>query len=282
MALSLDEFIAKYDGDYVDVDGMFSSQCKDLFSAYNSEVVGNPNYVWGNANQLWDNAPSEYYTKESIPQKGDAVIFSIPPYGHVAIYIEGNTSSFTSFDQNFPIGSPCHLQNHSYKNIIGYLRPKDNQETDMLNEQEVREGMKAFLRDLLGYEPTENDLNGHIGFLRDKQKDGNNYALSEWIHDRAKEVKAKQNEECKIEIAQAPASTLYSSITSPHTDCGKIENELKSCEDANLKLVSKNQDYMDEVNRLNIALDETKSKSCEQYGIKELIGLAFKKLFHIK
>ena len=136
--MTLDTFIAKYDDKEVDWDAQYGNQCKDLFSAYNTEVVENPNYVWGNANELWDNAPSEYYSKEQDPQKGDVVIWSTSPYGHVAIFIEKKEGGFTSFDQNYPIGSPCHYQGHTFTNILGYLRPKgDNvcQECDKIRKE---------------------------------------------------------------------------------------------------------------------------------------------------
>lgn len=124
--MTFDDFIAKYDGKFVDIDAMYGAQCKDLFSAYNTKVVGCPFYIYGNANQLFDAAPDEYYEKLTAnPQKGDVVIWNIGDYGHVAIFVSQlSADTFQSFDQNFPIGSPCHVQGHTYKNIIGYLRPK--------------------------------------------------------------------------------------------------------------------------------------------------------------
>lgn len=129
--MTLDQFISKYNGKYVDVDGAYGAQCKDLFSRYNKDVVGNPNYIFGNAHQLFDAAPTSVYEKikntpSGIPRKGDIIIWNegIGKYGHVGIFIEGNVNRFTSFDQNFPIGSPCHIQAHSYKAVTGWLRAK--------------------------------------------------------------------------------------------------------------------------------------------------------------
>lgn len=128
--MSVDEFFNKYNGRYIDYDGSYGYQCKDLFSAYNEEVVGNPGYVKGNARNIYHNAPSQYYNKVSSPQKGDVVVWNIGPYGHIAIYNKKNIIGFTSFDQNMPGGSPCHFQWHTFSGIIGYLRPKLNNKED--------------------------------------------------------------------------------------------------------------------------------------------------------
>ena len=37
---------------------------------------------------------------------------------------EVNKTSFTSFDQNWPTGSPSHKQLHDYNGVVGWLRPK--------------------------------------------------------------------------------------------------------------------------------------------------------------
>lgn len=127
----VDKFTRDWDGKYDDFDGAYGAQCKDLFSRFNRDVVGNPNYISGNAYQLFDAAPSSVYEKikntpSGVPQKGDIVIWNegIGKYGHVAVFIEGDTKRFKSFDQNFPIGSKCHFQEHTYKAVTGWLRAK--------------------------------------------------------------------------------------------------------------------------------------------------------------
>jgi len=122
--MTLQDFINQYDDTYLEFDGAFKYQCQDLAKAWEAEN-GWP-VISGNALNVIDNADKNFYDVVNIPQKGDIVVWGagVGPYGHIAIYVVGNADSFTSFDQNFPIGSPCHLQNHTYKNIIGYLRPK--------------------------------------------------------------------------------------------------------------------------------------------------------------
>lgn len=126
-----DQFFSKWDGKKLDYDGAYGAQCKDVFSQYNRDVAKNPNYIVGNAHVLFDVAPTSVYEKikntpSGVPRKGDIMIWSegIGKYGHVAIFVEGNVNRFKSFDQNFPIGSACHYQEHNWKHVIGWLRPK--------------------------------------------------------------------------------------------------------------------------------------------------------------
>ena len=132
--MTLDEFIKKYEGKGVDVDGYPADnkyQCVDLYRQYVKEVLGYPQSppVVG-AKDIWDSYLPEYFkrienTPTGVPEKGDIVIFGtgLGKYGHVAIFVEGTTSRFTSFDQNYPTGSLCHLQGHTYNAVIGWLTP---------------------------------------------------------------------------------------------------------------------------------------------------------------
>lgn len=128
--MNLAQFIAKYDGKYLDYDKKYGPQCKDVFSAYNAEVVENPDYIYGDAKDLMKAADTEYYDSVSEPQTGDVVIWgdSMGPYGHVAIFVDEKKTekTFRSFDQNYPLKTPCHIQKHNYVHIIGYLRPTNN------------------------------------------------------------------------------------------------------------------------------------------------------------
>jgi hypothetical protein len=128
--MTFDDFIKENDGKGIDWDGAFSTQCMDLAHAYASKVVGQDfppapaaKDVWGKSCPGYDKISN---TPEGVPQKGDIVIWGtdIGPYGHIAVFIDGNTSTFTSFDQNFPINSLCHKQSHNYKGVLGWLRPK--------------------------------------------------------------------------------------------------------------------------------------------------------------
>lgn len=131
----MDQFIAKWNGKGIDWDQQFGFQCVDLYRQYVKEVLGFPQSpaVRGAVN-VWDTYLPEYFdripnTPTGVPQKGDIVIWGTGAgsYGHIAVCVSANTSSFTSFDQNWPVGSLCHLQNHNYSNVLGWLHPKGNQ-----------------------------------------------------------------------------------------------------------------------------------------------------------
>ena len=144
--MTFDQFIVRWNNQHDDFDGNYGTQCKDLFSRYNKDVVGNPNYVWGDAWALYDTAPSQYYDKilntpTFIPQKGDVCIWKkeFGGYGHVAICLEGCTvNKMKLFGQNYPKvsyqnskgnwinGSPCQIVEMSYSKVKGFLRPKGN------------------------------------------------------------------------------------------------------------------------------------------------------------
>ena len=132
--MTTDEFVSKYNGKTIDFDGVFGGQCMDLYRQFVKEVLGFPQSppVTG-AYQVWDTYLSQYFdridnTPSGIPQKGDILIWgqSVGKYGHIAVYLEGNTSSFKSFDQNWPVGTNCHIQSHNYNGLLGWLTPRSN------------------------------------------------------------------------------------------------------------------------------------------------------------
>lgn len=136
--MTLSEFIDKYTGKLVDFDKVYGSQCMDLMHQYivdvlemiNGKILAAPaaKDVYEKFDTLFG---SEYFTKientpTGVPEKGDIVLFGskVGLYGHVCIFIEGNAETFTSFDENWPIGSPCHIQTHDYIGCLGWLRSK--------------------------------------------------------------------------------------------------------------------------------------------------------------
>jgi hypothetical protein len=133
--MTLQEFIAKYNLQGVDTDGAFGFQCMDLMHRYCMDVLGlNSNALAAPAaKDVWlSNVPSKEKfeaianTPTNTPLPGDIILWGtgIGPYGHVAIVQKANVNDFTSFDQNFPTGTKSHLQNHTYKGVLGWLRYK--------------------------------------------------------------------------------------------------------------------------------------------------------------
>jgi hypothetical protein len=127
-----DEFFAKYDGKGVDFDGYYGFQCMDLYRQFVKEVLEFPQSPSVNgAVNVWDTYLKDKFDKienspTNCPIKGDIVIWSqgVGQYGHIAICKDGDSNKFTSFDQNWPVGSLCHFQPHNYTNVLGWLRAK--------------------------------------------------------------------------------------------------------------------------------------------------------------
>lgn len=142
--MTFDEFIVRWNGKGVDTDGYYGFQCMDLAHKYAVDVVGKDIPV-GNANEMW-NFEIEGYDKifnspTAVPNKGDIVIWGtgIGINGHIAIFISGDTNSFLSFDQNWPIGSLCHSQNHNYTGVLGWFHPKQTASDTIVIEKKVFE-----------------------------------------------------------------------------------------------------------------------------------------------
>jgi hypothetical protein len=135
--MTFTDFMAKYNGKYIDFDGVYGAQCMDLMHQYCVEVLGITdgsilaapaakdiynNFDNLNGHDLFEKIGN---TPTGIPNEGDIVVWGMGDWGHVAIFIDGNADRFNSFDQNFPIGSPCHVQNHpNYTDVLGWLHFK--------------------------------------------------------------------------------------------------------------------------------------------------------------
>lgn len=130
--LTLDAFVAAHDGQAVDVDGRYGPQCMDLYRRFVEEVLGFPQSpkVPGAAD-VWTHYLPEFYeritnTPDNVPEPGDVMIWGrgAGQWGHIAIFVTGDARRFVSFDQNWPTGSLAHLQEHTYRNVLGWLRPR--------------------------------------------------------------------------------------------------------------------------------------------------------------
>lgn len=128
--MTFDEFKLKYNGKGIDFDGYYGFQCMDLAHQYAVEVVGKDfapapaaKDVWNQNIDGYDKIPN---TPTGVPTKGDIMVWGtgIGAYGHIAIFDNGNVNSFQSFDQNWPINSLCHIQDHNYTGVLGWFHPK--------------------------------------------------------------------------------------------------------------------------------------------------------------
>lgn len=136
--ITLDQFIKKNLGRYVDYDGLYKSQCVDLMREYIIECMGLNPYEAIPANNYAKNMfykfNSKYFTKikntpTGIPKKGDIIFWKTYPFvtgiaGHVGIVVSANVNNFIVFNQNYPTGSSCNLRKFNYRGILGWLSPK--------------------------------------------------------------------------------------------------------------------------------------------------------------
>lgn len=128
--MTTQEFFDKYNGQSIDFDGFYGSQCADEFLQYNQDVVNAPR-VYGNAVDIWSNYNPGFYdrienTPDNFPQFGDVIIWGtgIGTFGHIAIVKEANINSFISLDQNWNNVQHCQFITHNYNAVLGWIRPK--------------------------------------------------------------------------------------------------------------------------------------------------------------
>lgn len=244
--MTLDEFIKKYDGQNIDFDGSFGAQCVDLYRQYVKEVLGFPQSppVEG-AKDIWNTYLPEYFgrienTPTGVPEKGDIVIFGekIGKYGHVSIFVEGDTRRFVSFDQNYPLGTPCHLQGHTYNAVIGWLTPlKKSMEIPswfktLLAEKGLsleREGeFRSFWEKAIKYDD-------EMRALREQVQSAN-----EALADRAREVSMLTEKNQKLEDKAKEKEDLYNTTKQERDNFewekNKLQLEVERLQDEILKL----------------------------------------------
>jgi len=127
--MEITQFFLKYNKKFLDVDGYPEDepyQCVDVIRAYFTEVLNIPIHK-GNAIDYWNNPPPNFQkiTKGwfNYPLPGDIIIWNIGEFGHIAIANWTRAFDIGVFEQNYPIGSPCHYRECNYKNVLGWLRP---------------------------------------------------------------------------------------------------------------------------------------------------------------
>lgn len=129
--MNISSFVKKYNGRHIDFDGSNPYECKDLVQFYVRDVLQVEKLPQGNAVDMWARYQQSIYqripnTPPAVPQEGDIMIWgkSVGRFGHIAVFLKGDTKTFVSFDQNYPIGSGCHEQPHGYTGVLGWLRRK--------------------------------------------------------------------------------------------------------------------------------------------------------------
>lgn len=133
----VDDFVRRWDGKYVDVDGFPKSQpyqCTDLFNKFHSELMGG-SYVRmrfsGGAKDLWStdnsNEVNQKYSRVDRGQggrKGDVAVWDGAMgggYGHVAIVLSDRGEDLEVLTQN---PGATKVSRISKAHLLGYLRPR--------------------------------------------------------------------------------------------------------------------------------------------------------------
>ncbi len=163
--MTLQEFVNKWTGKFCEVAGSSNAlfQCVDAANAYLREVLGSPIVEWTDAVYFPAKMVEDYdfieNTPTGVPQAGDLIVWKPSP-GHIAIFLDGNDKEFNSFDQNYPLNSPCHIQKHTtYFNVVGWLRRKGGD-----NMAEI-ENLKLRITEL------ESDGNRKTGLLEEREEE---------------------------------------------------------------------------------------------------------------
>lgn len=121
----LSSFTSEWNGRYLDFDGNSGPQCVDVAKRWASlngkPIITGDAIRWARASgYVWvPNSPTNH------PNPGDLIVWDYYPHGHIGVCVSAGITSFQSFDQNFPIGYRCHVVNHSYSHVIGWLRVGD-------------------------------------------------------------------------------------------------------------------------------------------------------------
>lgn len=267
----LQNFINAWSGKYIPSRGGITGQCVSMVQRWAEDhgVGGTPVFpvpaakdMPGIRGDAFDWIPN---TPTGVPQPGDIIVWNtaVGPYGHTAIFVDGNASSFRSFDQNWPTGSAAHIQNHNYNGVVGWLRfkaqaPQGGQ--PMLTEQQARD----FYKIVLGRDPENASVlqgRGAIDFVYGAKAEADAYragmqAQIKQLNDRVNELQKVLTEAQKVVETQA--------------------NTLKEAGDLNTKLDKK----VSELNAKIEALSSSTPTTLSSYTIGELISAVIKKIFN--
>ena len=184
--MQLKEWLDDVDDRFIEVGGSPNAkfQCVDCANDFLNRVLGEPMVFGTDAVNFWDKTNLKQIQPTTYPQAGDIVIWNknVGGYGHIAVatgIINGN--KFQTMSQNWPLKTPCHLQDYELKNLIGYLR-KDNMEC-------------------------EKALAEMTAKLEAKKKEYNSYAyqMNKRIAERDKQIKDLEAEQIKIMQEQEEA-----------------------------------------------------------------------------
>lgn len=180
--MNYQEFIKEYDGKTFDYDGVSGVQCVDLIKMYLNKVFELKPGSWGDARAYYENYNNNSVLKTNfdrientpdfIPQKGDIVVWNKNVgngCGHVAVATgEGTTTYFYSHDQGWGEKKVRKVY-HNYTNVLGVLRPKNQNKLFQKSEETEIRYFDAYLYNML-YADLQKAFKGNEGALKEHYK----------------------------------------------------------------------------------------------------------------
>jgi len=216
--MKLNDFVNKWNGEHVEVAGSANAlnQCVDLANLYIKTVWGKPIIQWTNAVDFPSRMPAPDYefienTPEAVPPEGCLMIWNNTKVGHIAIFIEGSVKSFRSFDQNYPTGSPCHIQNHTYSGVFGWIIKKDS----IIKPPQIEAQMNDQTKIPLGEKWGDVEIQAIRSMLRDSDK----------LKDELEKWKTKYEELVKIQLGMKDEFTTKLETTKQLAEDRKRERD---------------------------------------------------------
>jgi hypothetical protein len=269
--MTLSEFVDKYKGKFVEVAGSPGAlnQCVDLVNAYIRDVLGLQIIEHTNAKDFITKAGAKYdaflNTPTAIPLAGDVIIWNKNVgggAGHIGIFLEGDINSFKSFDQNWGNNKFSEIEEHGYKNVVGWLRAKPNI-IPQPDENPVEKWLKGFFHQH-GFGDKFHDYKDIITKWRDGwEKWGNHQAaIIVW-------------ENFKGDLQEAMGET-----TTKIEDLLVRAKELKTAEKNYINLKKYMDDLKDKVCISETEYERLKEKKIlDRFTTSEILSEFFKRLF---
>lgn len=159
--ITLDQFIAKYQGVHIDEDGYYGAQCWDVSARYAREVVGCPSFPTGSGGaeglfrifaqpipQYFDRIANNKSDPNQLPNRGDVIVWDAsfsPPWGHTAVCLSADRNGVTVLEQNGNNpGGVSYIKTRGWTGVSGWLRPKVKEVIIMPTANEVRSAFQQY------------------------------------------------------------------------------------------------------------------------------------------
>lgn len=152
-----DEWLAQSKGKALSIDNNNSLDCVDVPKSW-ATFLFNVSWVqtigYGNAKDLYNNASSNYFDKipnspTGVPNPGDIIVWGtgIGIYGHIAVVIWANVNTFMVLEQDsYKQIAAYQRQWPNYSAVIGWLRPKYNDNGGTMDPQIIQNADNWFAR----------------------------------------------------------------------------------------------------------------------------------------